>query len=281
MPAVPLGGVMRSGGIGRVSESNSADFAKGDLVTGLIGAQEVATVDASVLRKLPDLPDNEVYLHALGINGFTAYFGMMEIGKPKEGETLVVSTAAGSVGSLVVCIGKILGMKVIGITGSEEKVEYVSGELGADACINYKTTENLQEALAALCPDGIDVYFDNVGGNQLDACLALMNKFGRIIACGSISGYGGNPVPVTNYTNVIIKSLDYQGFIVLNYAPRFMEAVKKLGEWMQTGKIKYRHHVLHGIENIPAAMKVLFSGDNIGKVLVRLSDPKPDEPKSS
>jgi len=236
----------------------------------MIGAQEIATVDASVVHKLPVCPDNEVYLNVLGINGFTAYFGMMDIGKPKEGETLVVSTAAGSVGSIVVCLGKIMGMKVVGITGSEEKVEYVTGELGADACINYKTTEDLQETLGKLCPDGIDVYFDNVGGNQLDACLALMNKYGRIVACGSISGYGGKPVPVSNYTNVILKSLDYQGFIVLNYRPRFPEAIGKMSEWLQAGKIKYRHHLFHGLENYTAALKALFSGDNIGKILVRL-----------
>ena len=153
----------------------------------------------------------------LGINGLTAYFGMLEVGKPKEGETLVVSAAAGSTGSIAVCIGKALGMKVIGIAGSEEKVAFVTSELGADACINYKTTENIQEALATLCPEGIDVYYDNVGGNQLDACLALMNKFGRIIACGSISGYKEGAVPVSNYTNVILKSLDYHGFVVLDY----------------------------------------------------------------
>ena len=171
------------------------------------------------------MPDPEVYLHALGMNGLTAYFGMMDIGKPKAGETLVVSTAAGAVGEIVTQIGKILGMKVIGITGSDEKVNYVINELGADACINYKTTENLRDELAKHCPKGIDVYFDNVGGNQLDACLALINKFGRVVACGAISGYNSKPTGIQNYANIVLKSASYEGFIIFNYIKRYPEGM--------------------------------------------------------
>lgn len=182
-------------------------------------------MDTKGVQKLPTIPDPEIYLNTLGINGLTAYFGLMDVGQPKAGETLVVSTAAGAVGSIVAQMGKLLGMRVIGITGSAEKVAYVTNELGADACINYKTSENLIHDLHALCPKGIDVYFDNVGGNQLDAALALINKFGRIVACGAISGYNSKPTPVSNYGNVIMKSANYQGFIVLNYAKRYPEAL--------------------------------------------------------
>ena len=163
-------------------------------------------------------------------------------------------------------------MKTIGITGSQEKCSYVTDELGADSCINYNTTENLTEALSQQCPDGIDVYFDNVGGNQLDACLALMNKYGRIIACGAINNYNKSPAPLYNYTNMVYKSLDYQGFIVGNYKERWGEGMEKLDEWMQAGQIKYRHHIMSGLENFAAAMNVLFTSANIGKVLLRISE---------
>ena len=269
---VPLDSPMFAYGIGNVMQTNSPKFETGDLVSGMFNAQEIATMNAKEVRKLPNMPDPEVFLHTLGLNGLTAYFGMMDIGKPKAGETLVVSTAAGAVGSIVVQMGKLLGMKVIGITGSQEKVDYVKNELGADDCINYKTTENLRQDLATLCPKGIDVYFDNVGGDQLDACLALIRKFGRVVGCGAISGYNSKPTPVSNYGNIIMRSALYQGFIILDYAKRYPEALMQLGQWMSEGKIKYRHHVVKGLENFPDAMNTLFSGGNIGKVMVRLSE---------
>jgi NADPH-dependent curcumin reductase CurA len=187
---------------------------------------------AKSITKVPPHPTPEVYLSVLGISGLTAYFGFLDVGQPKPGETVVVSTAAGAVGSVVVQLAKIHGCRVIGIAGADEKCAYVTEELGADACINYKTVGNLQKELRRLCPNLVDIYFDNVGGDQLDANMALIAKYGRIVGCGAISGYNstdGKPKQLTNYSNMIVMAAKYEGFIVTYFTKRFPEALMKLG----------------------------------------------------
>ena len=273
VPAVPLGTVMRGGAVGVVEASNHAGFALGDQVQGILGWQEYAVVPGTALLKLPPLPvPLGARLGLLGHIGFTAYFGLLDIGAPKEGETLVVSAAAGAVGSLVGQIGKIKGCRVVGIAGSDEKCEWITKTLGFDAAINYKT-ENLHKALKQHCPNGIDIYFENVGGKTLETVLNQMNNFGRIPTCGMISGYNQTePEPgPNNLFQVIVKRLKMQGFIVMDYMPRAGEAVKDLVEWYAAGRIQYRLDVTKGLEQAPAALLKLFDGSNQGKVVVQVS----------
>jgi NADPH-dependent curcumin reductase CurA len=273
IPAVELGAVMRGGAIGLVEASNHPGFAVGDQVQGMLGWQTHCVVDGRAVLKLPELP---VPLGArfglLGHIGITAYFGLLDIGAPKEGETLVVSAAAGAVGSLVGQIGKLKGCRVVGIAGSDSKCERLTKDLGFDAAINYKT-ENLHKALKVHCPKGIDVYFENVGGKTLETVLNHMNLFGRIPVCGMISGYNNTeatPGP-NNLFQLIVKRLKMQGFLVTDYMPRAAEAVKDLVGWYGAGQLQYRLDVTEGLENAPAAFLKLFDGSNQGKVVVQAS----------
>ena len=274
LPPVQIGEVMRGAGIGRVIASENDAFPVGGAVTGLLGWQEYVLVGGAtgaLANPLPDgieLPD-AVSLY--GSTGITAYFGLFDIGEIKEGETLVVSGAAGGVGSVAGQIGKIVGCRVVGIAGGKEKCRLVVDELGFDDCIDYKEG-NVGAALRVACPNGIDVYFDNVGGEILDAALEEMNDFGRIVACGMISGYTAaeRPPGPRNIFRIVTKRLRMQGFIVIDFLPRFAEAALQLGVWAAEGKIQNRVHVVDGFLAAPAAINMLFTGENTGKLLVKV-----------
>ncbi|WP_082232485.1 NADP-dependent oxidoreductase [Halobacillus massiliensis] len=263
------------GAIAQVVESNSSDLEKGDIVTGALEWKEQQTIKAGQVRKIdPSLGPVTASLGVLGMPGLTAYFGLTDIGAPKEGETLVVSGAAGAVGSTVVQIGKIYGCRVVGIAGTEEKTKYLKEELGADAVINYKE-ENVSEALETACPDGVDIYFDNVGGSISDAVYPILNKFARIAQCGAISSYNkpGDQGPRIQM-HLIKASALIKGFIVGDYQERFKEGFSHLSEWVNDGKITYKENIREGFENVPDAFFGLFTGENIGKQLVKVADPE-------
>ena len=273
LPAVKLGDVMRGGGIGVVEESRNPNFNAGDHVSGLLGWQEYTVTDGAGLSKLPDNPAIPLtaYMGLFGHIGLTAYYGLLDVGKPKAGETLVVSAAAGAVGSLVGQIGKIVGCRVVGIAGSDEKCLWLLEELGFDAAINYKRS-NVLEALKRLCPKGIDVCFENVGGESLDAVLALINIGARISLCGLISQYNATervPGPY-NLAMLIVKRARIEGFLVTDYMNRAQEAMAQLGQWLMEGKIKYRVDVVEGLEQTPRAVNKLFDGSNQGKLVVKI-----------
>ncbi len=273
LPAVRIGEVMRGGGIGVVEESRNPNFQEGDIVQGLFGWQEYFTSNGETLNKLPIIPGLPMtaYLGLFSHIGATAYFGLLEIGNPQAGETLVVSTAAGAVGSLVGQIGKIKGCHVVGLTGSDEKCKWITEELGYDAAINYKT-ENLAASLKQHCPNGIDVYFENVGGKILDAVLLQINKHARIALCGLISQYNATePVPGPyNFVQLLIKSARLEGFIVMDFMHRAQEAFQELGKWYMEGKLKYRVDLVEGLDQTVKAVNKLFDGSNQGKLIVKV-----------
>lgn len=278
MPPVEIGKVMRGLAIGVVKESKNPNFQPGDLVSGLLGWQDYALVSSQKHLPLTKLPQPlpaplTAFLGPLGLTGCTAYFGLLHIGKPKPGETVVVSAAAGAVGSIVGQIAKIKGCRVVGITGSDEKCRWLQEELGFDAAINYQTAD-LVTALAQSCPNGIDVYFDNVGGPILDAVLTQVNLFARIPLCGLISTYNAQePVPGPyNYSQILMKRLHVQGFIVTDYLAQWDVAFREIGQWLQSGKIKYTQEIVEGLENAPQAILKLFNGDKKGKLIVKVSE---------
>jgi NADPH-dependent curcumin reductase CurA len=275
-----LNEVITGGVVGEVVESRAEAFQTGDIVVGMLGWQlySVAKADqASVtsIRKLdPKLAPVTTALGILGMPGLTAYFGLLDIGKPKAGETVVVSGAAGAVGTVVCQIAKIRGCRVIGIAGSDEKNRYLTEELGVDAAINYKTTSDLRQALKEACPRGVDVYFDNVGGEVSDALMMLINHGARIVICGLISLYNLEQ-PDTGprvQPYLLVNSALMQGFIVTDYADRFAEGIMQLGGWLAEGKLKYVEHIVEGFENTPRAFLGLFKGENLGKQLVKVAD---------
>ena len=262
-----------SGIVAEVVESNLAGFSKGDFVSGLLEWKELQKSDGNGLLKVdPTKVPLSVYLGILGMTGLTAYLGLTEIGKPKKGETLVVSGAAGAVGSVVGQIGKILGCRVVGIAGTDEKVEMLKVKYGFDEGINYNTTKNMKDAIAAACPDGVDVYFDNVGGEISDGVLANINKFTRIIVCGSISVYNETSVPMGPRVEMVLvkNSALMQGFIVGNFAPKFPEAIAQLSSWLMEGKLTYTETIVEGFNQIPEAFIGLFEGKNNGKMIVKI-----------
>jgi len=275
LPPVPIGDVMRSGAAGHVVASKDPSFPVGTAVMGMLGWQEHALIGGATGAMVNALPEGIGLVDALslfGSTGLTAYFGLLDVGQPQEGETLVVSGAAGGVGSIVGQIGKIVGCHVVGIAGTKEKCTWVVDELGFDACIDYRT-ENVVDALCKACPNGIDVYFDNVGGDILDAALQTMNDFGRIVACGMISRYNDAelaPGP-RHIANVVTRRLRMQGFIVMDYLGRLMEAAMQLGAWAAEGKLQNRVHVVDGFHNAPTAVNMLFAGQNMGKLVVKVS----------
>jgi len=262
-----------SGIIAEVLESKNTNFNKGDNVSGMLQWKETQVAKADGLIKVdPDKAPLSAYLGILGMTGLTAYLGLTEIGKPKKGEVLLVSGAAGAVGSVVGQIGKILGLRVVGIAGTDEKVEILKSEFGFDEGINYNTTENMSKAIAKACPEGVNVYFDNVGGEISDAVFTNINKGARIIICGQISLYNKTETPLGPRPQPIIlkKSALMQGFIVSNYISRFPEGVLQLTQWLDESKLTYKETIIKGFDKLPEAFIGLFEGRNTGKMLVEI-----------
>jgi len=267
-----LGQPIYGGGASRVLESKSTRFNVGDVVFGITKWAEYNVLDEKGLLKQDPRLSIENSMSVLGITGFTAYFGLLDIGNVKSGETILITGAAGATGIIAGQVAKILGLTVVGVAGTPDKCELLK-ELGFDVVINYKTTPNLSEAFAAAAPKGYDVFFDNVGGSQFDAALPLMKDYGRVIHCGAIANYNVHPAPTGPRVEgpIITKRLRLQGFIISDYAPRFSEAIPKLVQWLSEGKIKAKATVVHGFENTPKAFLDLFTGQNTGKMLVQVA----------
>ena len=266
-----LGQVIESGVVGEVVESRSQHFKPGDVVSGQLGWRLHNVAKATqLMRTIPGVSPS-TSLGVLGMPGLTAYFGLVDIGQPQSGETVVVSGAAGAVGMTVCQIAKIKGCRVVGIAGSDEKNRYLQQELGVDATINYKT-DNISEALKSACPNGIDIYFDNVGGVVSDAALPLINDRARVVICGQISIYNSAKIEVGMKPQpfLLIHSALMKGFIITQYAPRFAEGVGQLAQWFMSGQLKHAETIAEGFENTPAAFIGLFKGENLGKQIVKV-----------
>jgi NADPH-dependent curcumin reductase CurA len=271
---VGLGEVMTGGIVGEVVKSNHAGFKAGDIVEDRLGWQEYAIGGAPTLRKVdPSLAPISTANGVLGMPGLTAYFGLLEVGQPRPGETIVVSAASGAVGQVVGQIGRIMGCRVVGVAGGARKCAFVRDELGFDACVDYKAGNDLDAALRAACPKGIDVYFDNVGGEVSDAVLRNLNFFARVALCGSISQYNATTPPMGPRLlgTFVGKRVRAQGFIVTDYAGRAEAALRQMGEWIRAGRLKYREDIVEGIEKAPRAFIGLLRGENFGKLLVKLA----------
>jgi NADPH-dependent curcumin reductase CurA len=270
--AVEANTVMAGGGIAEVVSSKAPELVPGDIVFGDTGWQDYAVVRAKHLTKMPKIEPMTYLLSVYGIAGLTAYFGLLDVGKPKAGETVVVSAAAGSVGSIVGQIAAIKGCRVIGIAGGKDKCNWLTSELGFDAAVDYKDGA-VFKALKAAAPNGIDVYFDNVGGEILEACLAQMNNHGRIACCGAISQYDGVPSatgPRGVPGLIVVKRLIMQGFIVTDYMDRRNEALRDLQSWVASGKLKVQEDIINGLENTPKALIGLLAGENRGKRMIKV-----------
>jgi len=274
LPPVGLGEVMRAGTVIEVTESDHPGFRPGDHVVGTFGVQEYVVSDGKGALKVdPALAPLPTYLGALGMPGMTAYFGLLEIGALKEGDTVVVSGAAGAVGSLVGQIARIKGCRVVGIAGGAEKCALLTDELGFDAAIDYRT-EDVRKALRTHAPDGIDVYFDNVGGDILDAALARLAMHARVVICGAISQYN-NEQGVTgpaNYLSLLVRRARMEGFVVFDHAARFGQAARELAGWIGSGQLKVKEHLVQGsLDDFPATLQMLFRGENVGKLVLELN----------
>ena len=270
---INLGQVMLGGTVGKVVESTNPQFQAGDFVVGYWGWQEYAVSDGKGLRKLdPSVAPVSTALGVLGMPGMTAYFGFLEICEPKPGETVVISGAAGAVGSLVGQIAKIKGCRAVGIAGTDQKVAWLTDELGFDAAFNYKTTENYVAKLKELCPNGVDCYFDNVGGPITDAMLRVLNTRSRISICGQISQYNlAKPEPgLRPYSYFLSKQIKAEGFIIYRWTDRYPEGIAQMAQWIKEGKLKYREEIIEGFENMPLALIGVLQGDNTGKMLVAI-----------
>ncbi|MBD7968525.1 NADP-dependent oxidoreductase [Paenibacillus gallinarum] len=275
IPPYQLNEVIKGGAVGEIVESKSDKYKEGDKVIGMLGWQLFNTVDDSKVTKIDEsIAPVSAYLSVLGLTGLTAYFGLLDIGQPKEGETVVVSGAAGSVGMFVGQIAKIKGARVVGIAGTDEKCDYLMKELNFDEAINYKTTDNIKQDLEKACPDGVDVYFDNVGGSISDAVMSLLNDHARIPLCGAISSYNstdGDMGPRIHGQMIKTRSL-LKGFVLSDYADRQSEGLQELGKWLSEGKLKYEETVVDGFDNVVEAFLQLFKGANLGKMLVKVSE---------
>ena len=273
LPPIGIGDVIRSGGLGEVVASRTDALAVGDTVFGMLGWQEFALVDGADggMTVVPPGIEPAIVLGVLGITGMTAYFGIHDVGRPVEGDTVVVSGAAGATGSVAGQLARIAGAgTVVGIAGSEDKCAWLVGELGFDHAINYRT-EPVAARLRETCPKGIDVYFDNVGGEILDACLANLGMRARVVLCGAISQYNEDrPTGPANYLQLIVKRARMEGFLILDYLERFPEAQLEMAGWVMEGRIHHREHVVVGLERAGEALNLLFSGGNTGKVVVTL-----------
>lgn len=276
MPPVAIGEVMRATGVGQVIESKRDEFAVGDLVQGMLGWQDYCVTSAAgplALTKLPEGVTPELALSALGLTGLTAYFGLFDLGQPKAGETVLVSGAAGATGSVAAQIAKLEGCRVVGIAGGPEKCAWLMREAKLDAAIDYKS-EDVRARIGQTCPDGVDVYFDNVGGEILEAALDHIGQRARVVLCGGISGYNDEkprPGP-SNLMNLVIRRGRMEGFIVIDYVARFGEAIPKLLAWVNEGKIAQAVDLQQGLENAPATLARLFEGKNLGKQLLEIAE---------
>ena len=280
MPAIPIGETMKAGTVGQVIESKRPGFSKGDLVQGLFGWEDYTISGGEGLMGLQKLPagtDPLLALSLLGTTGLTAYFGTLEVGQVKAGDTFLVSGAAGATGSVAGMIAKIKGCRVIGIAGGREKCEWLVKEAGFDGAIDYKN-ENIGEAITRHCPKGVDVYFDNVGGEILDLTLARLARGARVVLCGAISQYneakGVAAHPPKNYFNLIFFGARMEGFLVFHFAKRYPEAIAQMSKWYAEGKLKNKIDLQHGLENAPKTIIRLFTGANFGKQLLKLGDPQ-------
>jgi NADPH-dependent curcumin reductase CurA len=274
IPPVGIGEVMRAGAIGRVVASKHKDFAAGDYVNGGFGVQEYALSKGQGATKVdPKLAPLPVYLGTLGMPGMTAYFGLFDVGKPQPGQTVVVSGAAGAVGMVVGQLAKIHGCRVVGIAGGADKCRYLVDELGFDAAIDYKS-EDVRKALRQHCPKGLDVYFDNVGGDILDAALANLARHARIVICGAISQYNNTTAikGPSNYLSLLVNRASMTGMVVFDYAARYPEAAKAMAGWRAAGKLKSREDVAQGFTNFPETLLKLFAGENFGKLVLQVAE---------
>ncbi|HUO03645.1 MAG TPA: NADP-dependent oxidoreductase [Candidatus Binataceae bacterium] len=279
MPVIPIGEVMKAAAVGQIVESRKPGFAKGDIVQGLFAWEDyTATNGESIigLEKLAPGSDPILALSLYGITGLTAYCGLISIGEPKPGETCVVSGAAGATGSVAGMIAKIKGCRVVGIAGGHAKCDWLIKEAGFDAAIDYKN-DKVGEALSRHCPKGIDIFFDNVGGEILDEVLARVNPNARVVQSGSISHYndpeGSFPPPAKNYNNLSSRGGKMQAFLVIQFSHQFKQAREEMGKWLAEGKIKNQVDLAHGLENAPRTIIRLFTGANLGKQLLKLADP--------
>ena len=279
IPPVGIGEVMRAIGVGKVLSTKNPAFAVGDMVTGTFGAQEYCVVDEASLRRMGvakidlRMGTPAQWLNALGMPGMTAYFGLLDTGRPVAGETVVVSGASGAVGQTVGQIAKIKGCRVVGIAGGAAKCDFAVKELGFDACIDYKAG-SVRDGLKAHCPEGVDVYFDNVGGEILDVVLTRINRKARIVICGAISQYN-NTTPVkgpSNYLSLLVNRARMEGIVVFDWADRFGEAVKDISQWMREGRFKSREDVVEGLGTFPETLNMLFEGRNFGKLVLKLAE---------
>ncbi|MDM0115618.1 NADP-dependent oxidoreductase [Variovorax sp. J22R133] len=281
IPPVEIGAVMRAGGVGRVVASRNPDFAVGDTVYGTLGVQAYMLVAKEEIKRNGlvkiDLRAGSIgqWLNVLGMPGMTGYFGLMDVGQPKEGDTVVVSGAAGAVGQTVGQLAKIKGCRVVGIAGGQAKCDWVVKELGFDACIDYKAgAAAVREGLKAHCPKGVDIYFDNVGGDILDIVLAKLARGARIIICGAISQYN-NTTPVQgpkNYLSLLVNRARMQGIVVFDYADRYHLAVAELAGYLKDGRMKSREDTVEGLDTFPEALLRLFTGENFGKLVLKVAD---------
>jgi NADPH:quinone reductase len=271
-----LNEALSGGVVGEVMDSKSEHFKKGDFVVGMLPWQEYSLANEKEVRAVnPNIAPLSTYLSVLGLTGLTAYFGLLDIGQPNKDETVVVSGAAGAVGSVVGQIAKIKGARVVGIAGSDEKVQYLKKTLGFDEAINYKETDDIYSTLKEACPNGIDVYFENVGGEIGDAAISLLNKHGRVPVCGAISSYNktDRDLGPRVQTKLIKSSALMKGFVVNDYSDGFKEGATQLGQWLSEGKLQYEETIIEGFENVTDAFLGLFEGKNLGKQLVKVAEP--------
>ncbi len=278
IPPVGIGEVMRAGGVGKVVASKNPKFAAGDHVAGYFGVQEYCLADPARLTQIGlskidlRMGTPSQWLNALGMPGMTGYFGLLEVGQPKAGETVVVSGAAGAVGQTVGQVAKIKGCRAIGIAGGREKCDFAVRELHYDACIDYKMG-SLKEGLKEHCPKGVDVYFDNVGGDILDTVLTRINRKARIVICGAISQYN-NTTPVkgpSNYLSLLVNRARMEGMVVFDWAERYGEAIRDISEWMREGRFASKEDIVEGFEAFPETLNKLFSGGNFGKLVLQVA----------
>jgi len=279
IPPVAVGEVMRAGGVGRVVASRNPQFAVGDTVSGGLGVQDYLLVPADQIKRSGlvkiDLRLGSLtqWLNVLGMPGMTGYFGLMDVGQPKAGETLVVSGAAGAVGQTVGQVAKIKGCRVVGIAGGQAKCDWVVNELGFDACIDYKGG-SVKDGLKTHCPQGVDIYFDNVGGEILDTVLTRINRGARIVICGAISQYN-NTTPVQgpkNYLSLLVNRARMEGIVVFDYADRYPVAVAEMAAYLKDGRMKSKEYVVHGLDTFPEALVKLFTGENFGKLVLQVAE---------
>ena len=270
VPPIKLGEVIRALAIGEVVTSNDAKLAPGDHVSGMFGVQEYATVEAKAVTKVPPTAPLPVFLSTLGMPGLTAYFGLLDVGRPQPGETVVVTGAAGAVGAVVGQIAKIKGCRAVGIAGGAAKCDYLR-TLGFDAAIDYKAGD-VAAALREHCPNGIDVYFDNVGGDILDAALARLAMRARVVICGAISQYNatGRIAGPANYLSLLVNRASMTGMLVMDYAARFPQAIAEMAGWMAAGKLTSKEDIVRGLETFPSTLNRLFTGENHGKLVLEV-----------